>query len=120
MMPLVNGMEKSSNNLRGLDVQKLFSNSLINKEEFNGRKIQNETNSDWMVYLRKMLWIENSSNSGGRFQKLRHRSSRMNSRFIRNERGQRDQRNAHNTTTRRPRIHIFAPNNGDRFDAWGG
>ena len=118
MMPLVNGLEKSSNNLRGLDVEKLFSN--FNKEEFKGRKIQTESNSDWMVYLRKMLWIEKSSNQGGRFQRLRHRSSRMNSRFIRNGRGQRDQRNQHNTTTRQPRINIFAPSNDDRFDAWGG
>ena len=116
-MPLVNGMEKFSNNLRGLDVEKLYSNLLINKEEFNGRKIQKESKSDWMVYLRKMLWIEKSSNNGGRFQRFRHRSSRMNSRFIRNDRGQRNQ---HNTTTRQPRINIFAPSNDDRFDAWGG
>ena len=114
MMPLVNGMEKSSNNLRGLDVEKLFSNLLINKEEFNGRKIQKESKSDWM------LWIEKSSNNGGRLQRFRHRSSRMNSRFIRNDRGQRDQRNQHDTTTRQPRINIFAPSNDDRFDAWGG
>jgi len=115
MMPLVNRMEKSSNNLRGLDVQKLFSNLLINKEEFNGRKIQKETKSDWMVYLRKKLWIEKSSNNGGRFQRLRHRSSKINRRFIRNDRGQR------HTTTRQPQtINIFAPTNDDRFDAWGG
>ena len=123
MMPLVNGLEKSSNKLRhrGLDVEKLFSNLMINKEEFNGgRKTQMESKSDWMVYLQKMLWIEKSSNNGGRFQRLRHRSSRMNSRFIRNGRGQRDQRNQHNTTTRQPRINIFAPSNDDRFDAWGG
>ena len=121
MMPLVNGMEKSSNNLKGLDVEKLVSNLLINKEEFNGRKIQKESKSDWMVDLQRMLWIEKSSNNGGQFQRLRHQSSRMNRRFIRKDRGQRDPRNQYNTTTRQPRtINIFAPSNGDRFDAWGG
>ena len=103
--PLIKGVEKPSNK---------FSNHLSFKNFPHIVHNQHQTVSrwEWMVEIRRIM---GKYSRNGRFYKLRHLSSRMMRRFHRHPH---DDQQA--STSEAPIINIFAPNNDDRFDAWGG
>ena len=105
LMPLINGVEKSSSKVSNAALFKKYP-ILIQ---------QTKQTSDWMVDIQRII---RKSSKNGPFRKLRHQYSRsLRSSIVIEQRNNNDQETR---STETPIFKIFAPDNGNRFDAWGG
>ena len=96
-------------NIKKFDILKLLSQSLLKGKE----TYENEPKSHWILDHQQKFLIEETKHAIG--YKFRHKPKYVRPEF--------DQEiNSHyQRTTRKPRIfNIFAPNNNNRFDNWGG
>ena len=99
-------------NVKKFDILKLLSRSLLKGKE----TYENEPKSPWISDHQQKFLIEETKHAIR--YKLRHQPIRT-----RSMRPQFDQEinNHYQRTTRKPRnFNIFAPNNNNRFDNWGG
>ena len=94
-------------NIKKFDILKLLSQSLLKGKE----TYENEPISDWILDHQQNILIEETKLRN----KLRHRPKYMRPQF------DQEINNQYLRTTRKPRnFNIFAPNNNNRFDTWGG
>jgi hypothetical protein len=96
-------------NMKKFDLLKLLSQSLLKGEE----KYENNPNSHWIFNHQQKFLIEETKNAIP--NKLRHQPKYLRPQF------DQEINNQYQRTTRKPRkFNIFAPNNNNRFDTWGG
>ena len=127
-MPLVNGLENFSKpkSTKTISIQTKQLDQVDPNPKIMGKQVK-ETDkmnplTDWMTNLQKNSWYRYIFGSNVRQTHiLRHSWSRTVRRIVRN-----DQENPENNQHRQrsteepPIVKIFAPNNNDRFDSWGG
>ena len=96
-------------NIKKFDILKLLSQSLLKGEE----TYENNPKSHWILDHQQKFLIEETKHEIR--NKLRHQPKYMRPQF------DQEIKNQYQRTTRNPRnFRIFAPNNNNRFDNWGG
>ena len=96
-------------NIKKFDLLKLLSQSLLKGEE----TYENNPKSHWILDHQQKFLIEETKHAIT--NKLRHQPKYMRPQF------DQEINNQYQRTTRKPRkFNIFAPNNNNRFDTWGG